>query len=322
MRCGDCSNQKKELTSSDYEFIRKQREKEVNQVTAIGEILWDVYPDQKRLGGAPFNFIYHIWKILGKANFISSVGKDEKGREIISYLNSIGFNTSNIYIDSEHPTGTVKVTLEEDRTPKFTISHECSYDYITLNSTTENLIENETDILYFGTLSTRSEISRNTIQSLFEKKHIKYFCDLNLRHDFYTRELIEQSLQTSNVIKINETELEKLKQLFTLENSNDLAIEQLFNKFGIELIGLTLGEDGAVLYNKSESHRCKSEVINVIDTLGAGDAYSAILAIGYLKKMDINNINRLANDFAYEICKIDGAIPIDDAIYEKYRNIF
>jgi len=294
----------------------------VNRVTAIGEILWDVYPDQKRLGGAPFNFIYHIWKILGKANFISSVGNDENGHEMISHLNSIGFNTSNINIDSEHPTGTVKVTLEEDRTPKFTISPDCSYDYITLNSTSENLIENETDILYFGTLSARSEISRNTIQSLFEKKHTKYFCDLNLRHNFYTRELIEQSLQISNVIKINEIELEKLKQLFSLENSNDLAIEQLINKFGIDLIGLTFGEDGAELYNKSEAHRCKSKVINAIDTLGAGDAYSAILCLGYLHGWAIEKINKLAAKFACEICTVNGALPEDDSFYLHYQNMF
>ena len=139
------------------------------RITAIGEILYDVYPDRKRLGGAPFNFIFHVWKILGKANFISNVGNDENGREILSYLNSIGFDTKLISIDNAHSTGTVKVELDENKIPHFTISPECCYDFLTLNDEIINTIENNTDILYFGTLSQRSTTSRNTIQSLFGK---------------------------------------------------------------------------------------------------------------------------------------------------------
>lgn len=292
------------------------------RVTAIGEILYDVYPDKKRLGGAPFNFIYHIWKILGKANFISSVGNDENGREILSYLNTIGFNTNYIYIDKKYPTGTVQVKLSEDRTPQFTISPECSYDYITFNDTVINLIEKETDILYFGTLSTRSNISRNTIQSLFGKQHLKYFCDLNLRHNFYTKELIERTLLTTNVLKINADELNSLKQFFDLDQSNNYAIEQLMKEFDIALIGLTLGENGAELYTKSETNYYKTKIVNVVDTLGAGDAFAAILCLGYLKQMPIAQMNKLANEFAAEICMINGAVPMDDFIYEKYRTVF
>ncbi|MCX6175000.1 MAG: PfkB family carbohydrate kinase [Ignavibacteriales bacterium] len=292
------------------------------RVTAIGEILYDVYSDRKRLGGASFNFIYHIWKILGKANFISSVGNDDNGKEMLSYLNSIGFNTNHIYIDKKYPTGTVQVKLSEDRTPQFTISPECSYDYLTLNNSTTNLIEKETDLLYFGTLSTRSDISRNTIQSLFGKPHLKYFCDLNLRHNFYTKELIKQTLLTCNVLKINQEELDKLKQFFNLDQSNKSAIEQLTKEFDIDLIGLTLGENGAELYNKNETNYYKTEFVNVVDTLGAGDAYAAILCLGYLYKMPIGKMNKLANEFAWEICMVNGALPKDDTIYEKYRIIF
>lgn len=292
------------------------------KVTAIGEILYDVYPDKKRLGGAPFNFIYHIWKILGKANFVSNVGNDENGSEMLSFLNSIRFNTKHIYIDKKYPTGTVKVRINDDRTPQFTISPECSYDYITLNDADINLIENETDVLYFGTLSTRSEISRNTIQSLFGKPDIKYFCDLNLRHNFYTKALIEKTLLTCNVLKINQDELDKLKQFFVIQQFNNRAIEQLIKEFDIDLIGLTLGENGAELYTKSETNHYKTEVINLVDTLGAGDAFAAILCLGYLNKMPIAEINKLSNEFAAEICIINGALPENDSIYTKYKNIF
>ena len=292
------------------------------RVTAIGEILYDVYPDRKRLGGASFNFIYHVWKIIGNANFISSIGNDDNGKEMLSYLNSIGFNTKHIYIDKKYLTGTVQVKLSEDRTPQFTISPECSYDFITLNDATINLIENETDLLYFGTLSTRSEISRDTIQSLFGNPHLKYFCDLNLRHNFYTKELIEKTLLTCNVLKINQEELDKLKQFFNLEQSNNGAIKQLIKEFDIDLIGLTLGENGAELYTKNETNYFKTEFVKVVDTLGAGDAYAAILCLGYLYKMQIGKINKLANEFATAICMVNGALPKDDAIYEKYRIIF
>ena len=289
------------------------------RVTAIGEILYDVYPDGKRLGGAPFNFIYHIRKILGKANFVSSVGNDENGREMLSYLNSTGFNTKHIYIDKKYPTGAVQVKINEDRTPSFTICHEFSYDYITLNDMSSNLIENETDLLYFGTLLTRSEISRNTITSLFSKPHLKYFCDLNLRHNFYTKELIEKTLLTTTILKINQDELDKLKQFFNLQRSNDRAIEQLITKFNIALIGLTLGENGAGLYTITETNYYKPEIINVVDTLGAGDAFAAILCLGYLYKMPLAEINKLANEFAAGICLVNGALPGNDSIYNKYK---
>ncbi|NJD22225.1 MAG: hypothetical protein FIA82_06090 [Melioribacter sp.] len=291
-------------------------------VTAIGEILYDVYPNKKRLGGAPFNFIYHIWKILGKANFVSSVGNDENGREMLSYLNSIGFDTNHIYIDKKYPTGTVQVKLKENKIPQFTISPECSYDYIILKDSTKSLIENESDLLYFGTLSTRSETSRNTIMSLFNKPHLKYFCDLNLRHNFYTKALIEKTLLTTTILKINQDELDKLKQFFDLQQNNNRAIEQLITKFNIDLVGLTLGENGAELYTKNGTNYYKTEIINAVDTLGAGDAFAAILCLGYLYKLPIVEINKLANEFASKICMVNGALPDVDTIYEKYKTIF
>ena len=293
----------------------------MKNITAIGEILYDIYPDKKRLGGAPFNFIYHIWKITGKANFVSSVGNDESGKEILSHLNSIGFNTNYISVDNEHPTGTVQVKILEDKTPQFTISPECSYDYFTLNEKTKDLINNETDLIYFGTLSQRSETSRKTIESVLNKNK-KYFCDLNLRHDFYTKELIKQSLSASNVLKLNSDELEKLKSLFGLSLSTQMAIHQLIFEFGIDILCVTLGSDGAILSTRNETSAYKMSNISPLDTLGAGDAYAAILCLGYLNEMPIDKINKLANEFASEICLVNGALPKDDSIYEKYRMVF
>ena len=294
----------------------------MKNITAIGEILYDIYPDEKRLGGAPFNFIYHVWKITGKANFVSSVGNDENGKEILVYLNSIGFNTNYIPVDDEHSTGIVQVKILEDKTPQFTISPECSYDYFTLNEKTKDLINNETDLIYFGTLSQRSDFSRSTIASVLNNKSKKYFCDLNLRHDFYTKELIKQSLLASNVLKLNSDELEKLKSLFGLSSSTQMAIHQLIFEFSIDILCVTLGSDGAILSTKNEMSTYKTSNISPIDTLGAGDAYAAILCLGYLNEMPIDEINKLANEFASSICMVNGALPKDNSIFEKYRVVF
>lgn len=287
-------------------------------VVSIGEILWDIYPDKKRMGGAPFNFIYHIWKILGKANFISSVGNDTLGMEIKQYLTAIGFDHQHIKIDNAHPTGFVNVRIDENKNPVFTISAESSYDYITLNESTEQIII-ESDLIYFGTLSQRNHVTRNTINSLFQYKK-KFFCDLNLRHDFFTKELIETALYESHVLKLNAHELKILKTILILDEDSNRAIEQLNHKFNIELICVTMGENGALLYNGNIFDHYKATNVKIVDTLGAGDAYAAILCIGYLLNKPISEINKLANEFAGEICGICGALPKDDSVYNKYKN--
>lgn len=290
------------------------------RITAIGEILYDIYPDEKRLGGAPFNFIYHIWKFLGKANFISSVGEDENGKEIFYQLSEIGFPTSHIAIDRRHPTGTVNVTLDLNLSPRFEMCGYNCFDYFVLDYQSTKLIEEETDILYFGTFSQRNKTARRTIQSTFGKK-LKYFCDLNLRHEFFTREMITESLTTSNVVKINNSELETIKTCFGLSSDNDSAIREIIDRFGIDLLSITMGADGAIISDGKQINFYKSKSAKVIDTLGAGDAYSAILCLGHLFKMQLYEINKIANEFALDVCMSYGALP-DNSVYEKYKPIF
>lgn len=291
------------------------------KVTAIGEILWDVYPDKKRLGGAPFNFIYHVWKLSGSAHFLSSVGNDGYGMEILDYLRRQGFPAEYVYIDKEHPTGTVQVKIRDDKTPVFKISAECCYDFLRLDDNTRRVIEEETEILYFGTLAQRSAVSRNTMKSLMGK-NIKYFCDLNLRHDFFSKDMIEDALNTSNVIKINLDELDKLRKYFGLPEDMTDAAGELRSKFRIDLVAVTMGEDGALLSDAGAPDIYKPEDLNVIDTVGAGDAFAAVLCLGYLNRLELNKINKLANDFASAICMMNGALPGNDIIYNKFKREF
>lgn len=292
-----------------------------NNIAAFGEILWDVYPDSKRLGGAPFNFIYHIWKITGNTKFISSVGNDNYGEEIISYLNSINFETNNFIVDEAHPTGIVLVELDANKSPRFTPTYNCCFDFIKLSHESIQKLFSETELLYFGTFSARCETTRNTLISLLNNPQLKYFCDLNLRHKFYTRELVEKSLHTANVVKINDYELGKLKEMFDITGDDREACYTLINHFGIDIIGLTLGENGAYLFSKNEFNYFKSDQADIVDTLGAGDAFAAILCLGYLNNMPLHEINKTANEFALEVCKVSGALPNDSA-YTKYISMF
>jgi fructokinase len=211
--------------------------------------------------------------------------------------------------------------LLKDKTPQFKISPECSYDFIELNDKTEKLIAAETDLLYFGTLSQRSETTRDTIQSLFNK-NIKYFCDLNLRHNFFSKTMIEEALRVSSVIKINNNELEKLRTYFNLPAGLQSAAKELINEFDIDILCVTLGEEGAFISDGISSNINKYVPLRVVDTVGAGDAFAAVLCIGYLKKWNIERINKLANEFASDICGVDGAVPENDDIYHKYIREF
>ena len=293
----------------------------MKNVTAIGEILYDIYPGKKCLGGAPFNFIYHVWKLCGKTNFISSVGRDENGDEIIDYLNRIGFDTKYISVDDQHPTGTVLVKLRDDKTPQFTISSECSYDFITLDETARRVIETGTDLIYFGTLSQRSPVTGKTIRSFFTLNK-SFFCDLNLRHDFFSAEMIEEALRVSDVVKVNSDELGKIESLFGLSTNTGDAAASLINNFRISLLAVTDGENGAWLFSPNDSDSYKPSATKIVDTLGAGDAYAAVLCLGFLMDLPLKVINKAANDFAADICSVPGALPKDDMIYEKYSPLF
>ena len=166
----------------------------MKKITSFGEVLFDVYPDGRKLGGAPFNFIYHIKKITGDGNFISRIGNDLFGDEIFWFMRSNYMLTRFIQIDNNHPTGAAYANLDEHKNPHWKIASNCAYDFIEPEERIYNLMENSTDCLYFGTLVQRNEKSRKTLQSLIDKKK-KHFCDLNIRQSFYTKEIIESSLK-------------------------------------------------------------------------------------------------------------------------------
>jgi fructokinase len=185
-------------------------------------------------------------------------------------------------------------------------------------------VNEETDCLYFGSLAQRNDVTRNTIQNLLGKR-IKYFCDLNIRQNFYTEDIIRKSLVAANILKLNLDELKLINQLILKKEFSIKAIaSDLMKEYNIELLAVTKGEAGSTLFYKNEIDECKNLSVEVEDTLGAGDAFASVLCIGYLRGWKLSSTNQLANEFAGEICKIKGALPQTDELYagikEKMNN--
>lgn len=291
------------------------------EIIAVGEILFDCYPNYKVLGGAPFNFIYHIWRLSGKGKLISRIGDDELGNEILDRLNSENFNTDFIQIDKYRKTGRVYIKLNNEKVPEFIIEDNAAYDFISLIKKAKEYITNEAGLIYFGSLAQRNKVSRNTIRKLFNNNS-KYFFDINLRQNFYTKKILSNSLLNSDIVKVNEDELKIINNLLLKTDYDLIKIsQQLIKEFNIEMLCVTLGEEGAVLITKQKINKHKHVVRNIKDTVGAGDAYSAVLCIGYLLQWDLNKINTIASEFAADICTINGAIPKDKTFYNKYIEV-
>jgi fructokinase len=296
----------------------------MKQIISIGEILFDFFAGDKKLGGAPFNFIYHIINLTGYGIFISRIGEDKPGEDILKFLNSHKISPHYIQTDTEHPTGEAVAKLNNSKIPEWIIVPDSAYDFIELTEELTELISKNAVCIYFGTLAQRNNESRKSIQSLF-KQGLKYFCDLNIRQNYYTKEIIEESLRAANVVKLNLNELNLIENLFynhfAITSNLDDTAKLVIKTFNIELLCVTMGEQGAALFNHNESHHYRVMVKNeeIIDTIGAGDAYAAILCIGYLKNWNIKKINTLACEFASEIIRINGALPSDNSVYLKYR---
>jgi fructokinase len=288
-------------------------------ITSVGEILFDIYPNHKKIGGAPLNFIYHIKKLTDYGNIISRVGKDVLGNKVINELQHHTISPEFIQHDNLHPTGMSIVSVDNKGIPDFKIDNDSAYDFIESNEQTEDLINIDTDCLYFGTLAQRSEISKNTIQSFFNRG-LKYFSDINLRQNFYSKQILETTLQAADFLKVNYDEMHVLNNYFI---QTDYATEkiayELMEKYNIKMLAVTRGKNGASIFENGKRFEYTNVEDKVVDTTGAGDAFAAILCLGYLKGLEIPFINKLANDFASEICLFEGALPKYDRIYENYR---
>jgi len=294
-------------------------------VLVIGEILFDEFPDYRRLGGAPFNFAYHLKNFGFNVRFISRIGIDDAGKEILHRLELAGFNLDDLQLDDIHPTGSVKVKLDKRGAPQFDIISEVAYDYIEfIPEYHANLID-EARIIYFGSLVQRSAAGCENLQAFISRNASKKqnLYDINLRPGCYSNDIIEKSLLKTDILKLNTAELEKLMQMRSLKMENEQFVHYLMETHSIPNVSLTKGELGSELFtNHGRFSSDSADVIKVVDSVGAGDAYAAMLAAGMLKNWPPQEILERAALFASRICEIKGAIPQSSSFYEPFKPLF
>ena len=279
-------------------------------IVAIGEILWDCFPEGKQLGGAPFNFAYHAGKLGTKAFLLSAIGNDREGNEAKVKAESLSIETILLQIN-EYPTGTVVVKTDVNGIPDYRISSPAAWDHIERKERDKDIIQ-KADALCFGSLAQRNKVSRNTIQYLIDTASPSTLIvfDINLRQHFYTEETIVESLKKTDVLKLNEDELPVVCQLSDIDcKSEKKAIQAICSMYNIALIAYTKGESGSYLYNNEEFSFMESPKVNVSDTVGAGDAFTAALVTGYMDRMDLRRIHRRSIDLAAFVCTKEGATP-------------
>jgi len=292
-------------------------------VIVVGEILFDHFPTYRRLGGAPFNFSYHLKRLGIPVRFISRVGDDSDGAEIIEILGQHGFIKDDIQIDDAHPTGRVTVMTDPKGVPVFHIHSNVAYDYLDLSDSLLPGLDKEPNFIYFGSLIQRTAHGFDMIQHFLSTKspYDKCLYDINLRPGCYSKSIVLKSLVYADILKLNENELNIIGKI-TVKGSNRFGlIDYLMKKYGLEMISLTKGGDGSELFMDGEHLTVKTDRIDTIaDTVGAGDAYAAIVAIGYLKGWDPNRILSVASRFSGRLCAVQGAIP-PVRFYEEFRGI-
>src|SRR5665648_1013330 len=260
-------------------------------VVGIGEVLWDLLPNGKILGGAPVNFVYHAAQLGADGVAISSVGNDELGREFVDSVNEKGI--VNCISFNNHPTGTVGVTLIGGK-PDYTIYENVAWNFIELTPESFSILQ-QADAICFGTLAQRNNVSHQAIMSalkLVPEKCLRVY-DINLRQKFYSRSLVEDSLAVSNVFKINDDEISQL----------------IIDAYSLEYLALTKGEKGSYLFHDNEISYLQTPVVDVEDTIGAGDSFTAAMVMGILNNLPLKEIHRKAVDISAYVCTQKGATP-------------
>jgi fructokinase len=281
-------------------------------IIGIGEILWDVFPERKVLGGAPANFAWHVSQLGYKGIAVSSIGNDDLGQEILGTLVDVRRgNFMPLLATVDFPTGTVAVTLDGKGVPQYEIFENVAWDNIPLTSETEEAARKCVAVC-FGSLAQRSEVSRATILRLLEltpPDAYKIF-DINLRQQFYNRDIIRKSMFISNVLKINDEELSVIARLFGYETLTEQEISlSLLRDYQLKMVILTRGDKGSYIFTAEEVSYLDTPKVNVADTVGAGDAFTAAFITAILDGKAVKSAHLFAVDVAAYVCTQNGAMP-------------
>lgn len=288
-------------------------------VIGIGEALFDVLPEGKKLGGAPANFAYHVSQFGIESCAVSAKGDDELGKELIAELDVHHLNYQIETVD--YPTGTVQVSLDANGIPAYEIKEGVAWDNIPFTPALEEKAKNCTAVC-FGSLAQRSEVSRNTIHRFLdtmpdEEGRYKVF-DINLRQGFFTKEIITESIRRCNILKINDEELITISRLFgypgiDLQNKCWL----LLGKYNLKMLILTCGVNGSYVFTPGEVSFIETPKVEVADTVGAGDSFTGAFVASILRGKSVREAHELAVKVSAYVCTQNGAMPVLPEEFKK-----
>jgi fructokinase len=283
--------------------------KERPLVAGIGELLWDILPSGRQLGGAPCNFSFHAKQAGCDSFIISAIGSDEMGAGIKKVLTELGLSDKYVQ-ENRYPTSTVTVDLKENGHPDYIIHENVAWDHLSPDNGMEKLAA-EIDAVCFGTLAQRNNESETVIKSFLsatKSSCLKVF-DINLRQHYYSKELILNSLNLSDVLKLNEDELPVVADFFGFPGSPENQLDQILRNFKLKFIVYTLGEKGSYIISGKELSFCEVPKVVIADTVGAGDTFTAVFVAGILKGIPLKEIHHKATASAAYVCTQKGAMP-------------
>jgi fructokinase len=277
----------------------------------LGEVLWDILPTGRMLGGAPANFAY-MANVLGDQGIVASrVGNDDLGREACGVMQRLGLDTSYVQQDNEHETGAARVSIDDSGQPNFTIKESVSWDFLQWTAAWEELAA-RADVVCFGSLAQRSETSAGTIECFLwntPRKALR-ICDVNLRQSFYNKDVLSKSFQRAHIVKLNERELFQVSSLLGLgPGSEETLAKRLLHECGLLLVCITRGARGSLLVAEDQTVEHNGFRVKVADAVGAGDAFTACLAHHYQRGRSLEEISESANRFASWVATQTGATP-------------
>ena len=280
-------------------------------IVGLGEALWDVLPEGKKLGGAPANFAYHVKQFGFNSMAVSAVGNDKLGEETLAALNEKGLDY--IMAQVPYPTGTVQVTLDEDGIPTYDIRENVAWDNIPFTPEIEDLARNCRAVC-FGSLAQRNVVSRETIYKFLNTMptgdgRLRIF-DINLRQNFYTKEIIAESLYRCNILKINDEELVAIGRMFGypgLDMRDKCWL--LLGKCNLDMLVLTCGTNGSYVFTPGNVSFQETPLVEVADTVGAGDSFTGAFCSAILKGMSVADAHKLAVKVSAYVCTQSGAMP-------------
>ena len=277
-------------------------------IVGIGEILWDMLPGGKALGGAPANFAYHASRLGEEGWAVSAVGDDPLGAEIMEIVAEKRLN--HLIAVTDQPTGTVRVSLDAKGVPSYNITADVAWDNIPFTPEMEALAV-RADAVCFGSLVQRMASRDSVLRFLraTRPEALRVF-DINLRQHYYSREVIDESLKLADILKINDEEIRIVADMFGLGDDDTAACRALIARYGLQLVILTKGADGSEVITEDESFPQKAGKVKVVDTVGAGDSFTAAFVVAYLRGLSLSDAQRLANETAAYVCSCKGAMPL------------